>query len=159
MNQQARDAVAGMLNCFPQTNQDYGVFLRTLDSLCNGVTDRAVIEAAERFARGDVGDQSKKFAPSGPEFVAEARRRQELTDSLSRPRLPAPVYRRSAQQPWELQQARKRAEYAHRDVLHTDVSNERFRSLSAASELPVGAVWVACLGTIYGPEPKRMAAE
>ena len=159
MNKQASDAITDMLNLFPQTAQDYQSFLATLAKLCAGLTDQAVIEAADRFGAGLVPEQSMKFAPSGPEFVAEATRRQEIIDLYAKPRLPAPpAYRPGPLAPYQVTANRLRAENAHLPVLFEDVSYERWRQLSASKQIPVGAKWVAGLATVYGPEPKAEQA-
>lgn len=62
----------------------------TYESVLAGMSSRAVIEAAQRFVMGDVQGQSKTFAPSVAEFVAEARKRQEYLELLARPKLAIP---------------------------------------------------------------------
>lgn len=153
MNQQAEQSIIEMMNCFPQTSQDYRLLLGSLAKLCAGLTDQAIIEAAERFAAGDVQDQSPKFAPSAPEFVAEARRRQEFIDIRSRPRLPSSSveYRPGPLPPFMVQRQRALSENADRPVILEDASFEDFKRMSRAGELPVGASWVASLGIIFGP--------
>lgn len=158
MNQQAKDAITGMLNCFPQTNQDYRVLLLTLSKLLDGVADQAVIRAAERYASGDVTNQSMTFAPSGPEFVAEVRRVQEVLDIQAKPRLPAPVYRRGLMAPFEMMRQKALAENSHLPVLFEGVSYEQFRKMSASRDIPVGAKWVACLATVFGPSALATSA-
>lgn len=157
MNQQAEDSIAQMLNCFPQTSQNYELLFATLDKLLAGQTDQAIIEAAERFASGDVKEQSKKFAPSAPEFVEEVRRRQEYIDIRNRPRLPAPEYRPGPLAPFQIKRQKELAENAHLPVLVEDASLDVFRRLSLTKQIPVGAKWVACLGTIYGPPAKAQS--
>jgi len=144
-----------MLNCFPQTNQNYEVLLLTLDKLCAGLSDRAIIEAAERFASGDVKDQSKKFAPAAPELVEEARRRQDYIDLLSKPRIAPPeLYRRGPLSPSEMTRQKALSDNAHLPVLLEDISFETWKRLSKDRQIPTGAKWVACLGIVYGPKPK-----
>lgn len=155
MNQAAEDSITAMLNCFPQTGQDYALLLGTLQHLCDGLTDQAVIDAAKRFAAGDVKDQSKKFAPSAPEFVEEARRRDELLKVMARPRLPPPdQYRPGPLPPYQLATQRKWAENADRQVMFSDVSFEQWKALSATKDIPAGAKWVAAIGVVFGPAPK-----
>lgn len=160
MNQQAEQSIIEMMNCFPQTSQDYRVLLQTLHKLCAGLTDQAIIEAAERFAAGDVQDQSPKFAPAAPEFVAEARRRQEFIDMRSRPRLSSPpvVYRSGPLAPFETKRQRALTENADRQVIKEDASYDEFKRMSKAGELPAGSSWVACLAIIFGPRPSRYQA-
>jgi hypothetical protein len=128
--------------------------LGTLQHLCAGLTDQAVIDAAQRFAAGDVKDQSKKFAPSAPEFVEEARRRDELLKVLARPRLPPPTYQRGPLAPYQIATQKKWAENAHLPVLFTDIDFNKWKALSAAKDVPAGAKWVAALGVVFGPAPK-----
>lgn len=158
MNQQAEDAITGMLNCFPQTSQNYELLLESLGRLCAGATDQAIISAAERFASGDVKDQSKKFAPSAPEFVEEVRRRQEYIDLQARPRIPAPVYRPGPLAPFEIVRQKALAKHSHRPVLFEGINLDVFRKMSRDKQIPLGSVWVASLGIVYGPEPKHRAA-
>lgn len=163
MTPRVQSSITEMLNVFNQTSRDYEVFLVTLGRLCAGLTDQAIIEAAERFAAGDVKDQSKTFAPSGPEFVEEARRRQEFIDLRNRPRLPKPAPRfTDGPAPFQVRLAQARASHAHRPILVEDVTLEQWRNLSRNRQVPAGAVYVACLATVYGPEPKHqieLAAE
>lgn len=132
--------------------------MASLDKLCAGLSDQAIIEAAERFAAGDVHDQSKKFAPSSAEFIEEARRRQEYLEIKARPRLPGPTYTRGPMAPFEIKRQKALNENAHRPVLLENISYDEWRRLSATKQVPVGAIWVACLGIVYGPEPKQAQA-
>ncbi|MFB9340540.1 hypothetical protein ACFFTN_01310 [Aminobacter aganoensis] len=99
-------------------------------------------------------DQSKKFAPSGPEFIEEVRRRQEFIDIRARPRLPAPAYHSGPTPPFLIKRQKALAENAHLPVLVEDANLDVFRRLSLTRQIPAGAKWVACLGIIYGPAPK-----
>lgn len=127
--------------------------MASLAKLCAGLTDQAIIDAAERFSAGDVQDQSPKFAPSAPEFVAEARRRQEILDIYARPRItPPPVCRPGPLAPFEIKRQKALAENANRPVILEDASLDVFRKMSKAGELPAGSKWIAVLATIYGPE-------
>lgn len=156
MNQAAEDAITAMLNCFPQTSQNYELLFETLDKLCASQTDQAVIRAAGRFAAGDVPEQSMKFAPSGPEFVAEVRRQQEFIDLMARPRLPPPAYRPGPLAPFQIRTQRLYAEHAHREVLFENVIFEEWKRLSKERQIPPRASWVAALGIVYGPKPKQI---
>lgn len=157
MGPKAEEAIAAMLNCFPQTSQNYALLLATLDKLCAGKSDRAIIEAAERYAGGKVHNQSLTFAPSGPEFVKEVERRQEFIDLRERPRLTRPVTapNRNGLAPFEVAKQQAWNRYGHRPVLFEDVSFERFKVLSGTREIPVGSNWVPCLGIVFGPEAKQ----
>lgn len=130
----------------------------TLERLCASVTDQAIIETADRFASGDVPGQSKKYPPTGPEFVEEARRRQDYLEMLARPRLPGPTYTRGPMAPFEIKRQKALNEYAHRPVLMENIGYDEWRRLSGMKQVPVGAIWVACLGIVYGPEPAKRAA-
>lgn len=156
MNQAAEDAITAMLNCFPQTSQNYDLLFETLGRLCESQTDQAIIRAAECFAAGDVPEQSMKFAPSGPEFVAEARKQQEYLEIKARPRLPAPTYRPGPLAPFQIRQQRILAENSHLPVLFEDVSFDVWKKLSAGKQIPAGAKWCAALGIVYGPAPKQI---
>lgn len=158
MNRQAQSSITEMLNAFGQTSQNYEVFLVTLGRLCAGLTDQAIIETADRFASGDVPDQSKKYPPTGPEFVEEARKRQEFIELRSRPRIAPPAYVRGALAPFEISRQKAFSKYSHLPVLVENVSFDEWRRLSATKQVPPGAIWVACLSTVYGPEAKARAA-
>jgi hypothetical protein len=163
MNKHAKQAITGMLNCFPQTNQDYQVLLLTLERLLAGLSDQAIVRAADRYAGGDVPGQSKTFAPSGPEFVDEVRRCQEVLEIKARPRLPAPTYRSGSggMPPFMVTRQRLLNENAYLPVLFEDVGYDQFRKLSSSKQIPIGAKWVAALGIIYGPPSvqRQQAAE
>jgi hypothetical protein len=160
MNQQARDAITWMLNEFAMTNQDYQVRLLTLDKLLEGQSDLAIIEASERFAGGDVEGQSKTYPPTGPEFVAEVRKRQEYIDIKAKPRLPAPRYFPGPLAPFQTRQQRRLSQYANHPILFENVSYDQFRKMSAMKEIPVGAFWTS-MGIVCGPisQKHQTAAE
>jgi hypothetical protein len=99
---------------------------------------------------GDVPGQSKTFAPSVAEFVAETRQRQEYIDLKARPRLPAPRYFPGPLAPFQVRQEKRRAENADRPVMEAHVPLDRFIALSRAKQLPTDAIWVATMG-ILGP--------
>lgn len=153
MNQQAEQSIIEMMNCFPQTSQDYRLLLGSLAKLCDGLTDQAIIEAAGRFASGDVPEQSLKFAPSAPEFVAEARKRQEFVDLRALPRLAPPTvdYRPGSLSPLMVRQQRALSENADCPIILENASLEDFKRMSKAGQLPVGSRWVATLAIIFGP--------
>ncbi len=151
MNQQAEDAVTGMLNCFPQTNQDYQILLGTLERLLLGADDDAIVAAADRFAAGNVPEQSKKFAPSGPEFVDEVKRQHDMLAIRARPRLPAPSYRPGPLAPFEIARQKSFAENSELPVLFENISFDEWKKMSKQQQVPAGSKWVASTGTVYGP--------
>jgi hypothetical protein len=162
MDQKAFLALTAMLNGFPQGAGNPDLTMGTYEAVLRDVSGQAVVEAAQRFVTGDVEGQSKTFAPSVPEFVTEARKRQEYLDLKARPRLPAPTpYHGTGSSPFERNRAKALAANAHLPVLFTDVGYDRWCQLSRTKQVPVGGKWVACLGTVYGPEPRhqREAAE
>ena len=85
-------AIVTLLNAFPASNSNPDLTMGTYEAVLQGISPQAVTEAAQRFTMGDVQGQSKTFAPSIAEFVAEARQRQEYIDLKARPPLPAPRY-------------------------------------------------------------------
>lgn len=129
-----------------------------MDKQCAGLADQAVIKAAERFAAGDVKDQSMKFAPSGPEFIAEVRRVDEMLTLLARPRLPAPKYVPGPLPPYMIARQKALAANSHLPVLFENVGFDDWKKLSQNRQIPGGAKWVASLCTVYGPAPKSKAA-
>lgn len=54
--------------------------------------------------------------------------------------------------PFQVRQQKRLAENAHLPVLFDDVSFDKWRQMSEAKLIPVGAKWVS--GIVYGPEPK-----
>lgn len=158
MNRQAQSSITEMLNSFGQTTQNYEVFLVTLERLCAGLSDQAITEAADRFAAGDVKDQSKKFPPSGPEFIEEVRRRQEYLELKARPRIAPPKYVPGPLAPFEIARQKAFSSYGHLPMLLENISYDEWRRLSTTKQVPTGAIWVAALGIVYGPQPARKAA-
>lgn len=100
---------------------------------------------------GDVEGQSKTFAPSIAEFVTEARQRQEYIKLKAAPRLPAPRYFPGPLAPFQVRQQKRLSENAHLPVLFENITYDKWRAMSAAKEIPVGATWCS-LGIVYGPE-------
>lgn len=123
-----------------------------------GLSSQAITEAAQRFIGGVVEGQSMDFAPAAPRFAQEARNRQGYIDLKAKPRLPAPTFYHHTGSPFHIRQERTRAKYAHLPVLHDNISFDQWRKLSSAREVPVGAIWVAALATVYGPVSAKTAA-
>ena len=157
MDQKTYLAVTAMLNAYPQTGGNPDLTMATYEMALRGLSSQAVIEAAQRFTMGEVQGQSKTFAPSVAEFVTEARQRQEYIDIKAKPRLAAPRYLPGPKAPFQVRQAKRRAQYADRPVLEANVPLDRFVALSRAKQLPTDAIWVACLG-ILGPAQKQQVA-
>lgn len=153
MDQQAYLAIAAMLNSFPQGSSNPDLTMTTYEAVLRGASPQAIIEAAERFVKGLVSGQSKTFAPSIAEFFTEVTQRQEYIDLRAKPRLPPPRYFPGPLAPFQIRQQKRFAENSHLPVLFEDVSFDKWRLMSAAKEIPVGAKWVA--GIVYGPEPKH----
>lgn len=150
MDQKAYLAVAAMLNAFPQGNGNPDLMMGTYEAVLRDVTSQAVIEAAQRFTAGDVAGQNRTFAPSVAEFTQEARRVAEIKAAIARPRI-AFVPKQSELAPFLVSQEKARAKYAGWTVFKDDVGYDQFRAMSRAREIPVGATWVAALGTVYVP--------
>lgn len=129
----------------------------TYEAVLQGLSQQAVTEAAQRFTMGDVQGQSKTFAPSVAEFVTEARSRQELIDLKAKPRLPAPRYFPGPLAPFQVRQQKRLSENSHLPVLFEGVNSDQWRKLSMERKVPVGAIWVASLGIVYGPAPVKAA--
>lgn len=122
----------------------------TYEAVLSGLSPQAVTEAAQRFTMGDVPGQSKTFAPSVAEFVAEARKRQEYIDMKARPERKALQFFPGPLAPFQIRQQKRLAQNAHLPVLFENISYDQWRKMSAAREIPVGATWCS-LGIIYGP--------
>ena len=154
MEQKTYLAMTAMLNAFPQGSSNPDLTMRTFEAALTDCSDAAIVKAASRFTKGDVPQQSMKFAPTVPEFVQEVRKCQEFIELASRPRLPPPRYTPGKLAPFEVARQKALTANAHRPVLFEDVSMEMWKRLSAEKQIPVGASWVACLGIVYGLEPK-----
>lgn len=87
MNQNSYMAVTAMLNAFPQSAGDIKALMLTYEKALTGVSDQAIIEAAERYIKGDVPEQSLTFAPSIAEFVKQAKFVDGVIPMRNRPRL------------------------------------------------------------------------
>lgn len=153
MDQKAFLALTAMLNAFPQGSGNPDLTMGTYEAVLAAVSSQAIIDAAQRFASGDVPDQSLTFAPSVAEFVKQARFQASLIPTRNSPRL-APPIRALENSSFLMRREKKLAEYADRQILHTDINFDQWKRLSKTQEVPVGAVWVSSLGTIYGPKPK-----
>jgi hypothetical protein len=138
-------------------NSNPDLMVDTFEMAMSGLSSQAVIEAARRFIMGDVPKQSKTFAPSVAEFVAEVRNQQEIIEIRKTPRLPAPRYFPGPLAPFQVRQQKRLAENSHLPILFENISYDQFRKMSAAKEIPVGASWCS-LGIVYGPEPKKQVA-
>lgn len=134
------------------------MLLRTYRAVLADSTSQSIIDAAQRFTTGKVQGQSKTFAPSVAEFVAEVERRQEIIDIQAKPRLPAPRYFPGPLAPFQVRQQKRLAENANRKVLFEGINFDQWKKLSANREVPTGAIWIASLGVVYGPEPKQAQA-
>lgn len=132
------------------------MLLRTYRAVLADSSSQSIIEAAQRFTTGKVDGQSKTFAPSVAEFVAEVERRQEYIDIKAKPALPPPRYFPGPLAPFQVLQQKRLAENSHLPVIAENVNYDQFRKMSAMKEIPVGAKWVASLGIVYAPAPKRM---
>lgn len=130
--------------------------MRTYEAVLGDVSAAAITETAQRFVSGSINGQSKTFAPSVAEFVDAAKRQDEIIEIRNQPRLPAPrPYRGTGSSPFERNRAKALAANAHLPVLFEDIGYDRWCHLSKSGQVPVGGKWVACLGTVYGPEPRR----
>lgn len=87
MNQNSYMAVTAMLNAFPQSAGDIKALMLTYEKALTGVSDQAIIEAAERYIKGEVPEQSLTFAPSIAEFVKQAKFVDGVIPMRNRPRL------------------------------------------------------------------------
>lgn len=155
MNQKSFAAITAMINGFPQSAADIRALLLTYDQALSGVSDPAISDAVTKFICGDVQGQSKTFAPSVAEFVQEARKRQEIIDTLARPRLSAPVYHRGPLAPFEIARQKALTKFQDCPILHENIGHIEFMAMSKARQIPVGAVWSAMLGTIFAHAPKE----
>lgn len=143
-----------MFNSFPSGSEDTELRLRTFDSVLDGIPGPVITEVAKRFTSGDVDGQSRTFAPSVAEFTQEARRLADLRQYRNRPALPAPEKYRGTP-PFMVRQEQAKTRFAGWTVFKENVGYDEARNLSKSRELPVGAVWSGCLGTIFLPPVKE----
>lgn len=57
--------------------------------------------------------------------------------------------------PFEVLKNKKLAEYRDHPVLFENIGHDEVRKKSLAKQLPVGAVWVASLATVFGPKETK----
>jgi hypothetical protein len=131
--------------------------LKTYEAALRDIESQAIIDTAQHFIRGDVAGQNMIFAPSIAQFVTEARKRQEINEYLGRPKLTGPVTFVGADHRPRTVIAQEKAKHANAQlpVLAEDVGLDQWRHLSKKGEIPAGAKWVACLGTVYGPQQEH----
>lgn len=98
---------------------------------------------------GEVKDQSKKFAPSGVEFVEEARRRQEFLELMSRPRQEYISYSPGPLAPCEVARKKALQKLAGLTMLAENITYEAWQRMSALRQVPVGARWSAATCNVY----------
>lgn len=150
-----------LLNAFPQARDtDPKGLLYAFNIALEGVSTEAIIEAARRFIAGKVDGQSMDYAPTAAQFADEARKRQELTEMRRTPRLERPVSRPlGGMTQFQMRQQKALNENAYRPVIKEEATLEEFKAMNRSGQLPVGASWVACLATIYGPKPTKTRGE
>lgn len=132
----------------------------TFEKALTGIGDHAIIEAAGRFITGDVQAQSKTFAPSVAEFVAEARKRHEfisIAANKDRPRLSDLSSRSYGPRPFEVAHEKAMAKFAGCPILHRNIGHDQWMKMSKAREIPDGSVWSAQVGIIFGPPAEEIS--
>jgi hypothetical protein len=113
-----------------------------------GIDDQIVGDLAGKFTRGEVEGQSLTFSPSVAEFTQAAKQLLEVRKSRTL------LFDRGDEIPREpilAKVERLRHEYADRPVVATGVTHPDFIRMVQLKELPVGSLFVAAIGTIYGP--------
>lgn len=127
--------------------------METYDLALRGLSDLAIIEAAQRFILGVVDGQSIDYAPAVPRFVQEARQRQEYIDIKAKPRIP--VYRHHTGSPFYVRQEKTRTKYQDCPVLAENLNLDEYRR--RVKEFPAGHAWIAALATVFGPPAMEIA--
>lgn len=127
--------------------------LATFYDAVKGYPIAAVDEARERFGSGKIARSNHTYPPSSAEFAIECARVAEVQAIRSQPR----VEYKSTYKSFDVTARRDGliAKNAHREIIKENVAHEEWLRLSRERAVPVGASWIAALGTIYGPEPKR----
>lgn len=146
VNRQAAQAITVMLNGFPQSAAaDKQALLLTFGRALSGVSDQAIIDAAQRYVSGLVPGQSATFAPAVAEFSQEARRLdEEQRDRLSRPRRNLFIYRKP-----------------NAPLLERNITKEYAFRLIDQGVHPRGSIWCPGpldnrpdIGDLFAPDPK-----
>lgn len=135
-----------MLSTFPQqggVDSTLAAYLALVDDFEAGI----VAAVCERFAKGGVPGQNTRFAPSGPEFVAECRKQVEIAEIRNQPKLP-PV-KPAVRVDYLDRLDGIRSRYAHRKLLATNIDHAAWLKLCGRNEFPVGATFVAATGEVY----------
>lgn len=151
MSEQHLQQITLLLSSFPVAQDtDKKTALATYYQVLKAYPITAIEEAVMRFRDGLVDRPSHTYAPNSAEVAIEVRKVAEAQEARTRPRL--------VSQPFKsfdvlARLEAKRREFAHLPVIKEDVSHDEFRRMSRAREVPVGTIWVAALGTVYGPEP------
>lgn len=152
MNQKSFAAVTAMINGFPQSTADIRALLLTYDQALSAVSDPAISEAVTRFICGDVQGQSKTFAPSVAEFVQEARKQQDIIDTISRRRIAPPSHvPTGGLAPFQIARQKALTKFQDCPVIAENVGHIEFMAMSKARQIPVGGGWCAQTATVYGP--------
>ncbi|RUU79998.1 hypothetical protein [Mesorhizobium sp. M7A.F.Ca.MR.362.00.0.0] len=123
----------------------------TYEAVLQGLSPQAVTEAAQRFTMGDVQAQSKTFAPAIAEFVTEARKRQDIIDTLARKPKQLVHYRNDHLRPFEILRQKALTKFQDCPVLHEKIGHPEFMAMSKMGQIPAGGGWCAETGTVYGP--------
>lgn len=110
----------------------------------------AIEEAVMNYRSGKVDRPNHTYAPNSAEVAIEVRRVIDVQATRSRPRLALPHPFKSYN--FLDKQEGLRRQYGHRPVIKENATIDEWHRMSRAREVPVGAIWVASLGTIYGPE-------
>lgn len=152
MDQQAFKEVVRMLESFPQTSGNPDLTVSAYELAIAGLSSQAVIETAQRFVSGLVEGQSMDFAPATPRFAQEARKRQEIIDTIAQPRLAARGYVSAGHlRPFEILRQKALTKFQDCPVIKENVSHAEFQAMSKAQQVPVGGGWCAATCTVYGP--------
>lgn len=146
-----------MLSSFPATAGDPDVLLRVYFEDTKHVPEEIVAATAIRYRQGRVQGQSRKFAPTPAEFIAEAEETWKLEKIRNRPRLapPAHVQRGSY---FERQQA-VRDRYGAFPVLADGLTTETYQKMLKRQAFTHPHFFVASLGTVYSGLHPAMAAQ
>lgn len=121
----------------------------TYDQALTGVPDQAISDAAVRFIKGDVPEQSRTFAPSIAEFVQQARFQVSL--------LPE---RNSSLLPSGQKKGRFRYTTPKSKIIERRITWEYGRQLVDNGVHPRGSIWLPGdvldhpeIGDMFAPDP------
>ncbi len=154
MSKRTKETLLLMLNAFPQSQAtDMELVVRTYVAVVAEFSEETILKTASRYTSGAVPGHEGRFAPTTAEFCIEARKVAETLATLARRKMQS-LPPRSAERdlpPFMVLRNKLLKEFEGREVLVTDMTHAQFIERCRRREFPVGATYIAALGTLFGP--------